>query len=81
MLTRLDYPSPTVLSSDPCSHWQVLKFQCLVCFLRSYIKMVVKFLNTQPHSADSFWATYRSTLKFFAILEETNLYASYLLLP
>jgi len=39
--------------------------------------VVVKFLNAQPHYADSFWATFRSALKFFAFLKETNLYASY----
>jgi hypothetical protein len=39
-------------------------------FLKSYIKVVVIFLNAQPHYADSLWATYRSTPKFFALLEE-----------
>ena len=52
----------------------------LICFLRSHIKVAVQCLNAQPHCADSFCATYRSPLKFFAFLEETNLSASAMML-
>jgi hypothetical protein len=50
-------------------------------FLTPYIKVGVKFLNAQPHYADSLLVTYRSTLKLFAFLEETNLYFLTLPLP
>jgi hypothetical protein len=55
MLTHLVYPSQIVLLLDPCFDCQVLKFQCIICFLRSYIKVVVKFVKAQPQYANFFW--------------------------